>query len=321
MRAAVYTAAGGPEVIQLREVATPEAGLDQIRVRVRAAGLNRADILQRRGRYPAPPGWPADIPGLEYAGEVEAVGHGVTRWHPGDRVMGLVGSGAHAEAVVVTQHEALPIPDNLSFSEAAAIPEVFLTAYDALITRGRLQGGERVLVHAVGSGVGTAAVQLARQLGAIVWGTSRTASKLERARAYGLEHAIDTSVVRFPEAIGQPIDIVLDMLGGPAFSDNLEVLAPRGRLILLGSLAGTRATIDIMPILRKRLEVIGTVMRARGLDERIPLVHEFTEQVLPWFVQGVLHPVVGATYPMTDLAEAHIAMERDETFGKVVLVW
>ncbi len=321
MRAAVYTAAGGPEVIQLREVPTPDVGLDQIRVRVRAAGLNRADILQRRGRYPAPPGWPADIPGLEYAGEVDVVGPGVTRWHPGDRVMGLVGGGAHAEAVVVTQHEALPIPDGLSFSEAAAIPEAFLTAYDALVTRGRLQGGERVLIHAVGSGVGTAAVQLARQLGATVWGTSRTAAKLERTKAYGLEHAIDTSAVRFPEAVGQPMDIVIDMLGGPAFADNLEVLAPRGRLILLGFLAGTRSTVDLTPLVHKRLEVIGSVMRSRGLDERAPLVHEFTERVLPWFSQGLLHPVVGASYPMNDLAEAHIVMERDETFGKVVLTW
>jgi NADPH:quinone reductase-like Zn-dependent oxidoreductase len=223
--------------------------------------------------------------------------------------------------VVVTQHEALPIPAGMSFPDAAAIPEAFLTAYDALVHRARLQTGERVLIHAVGSGVGTAAVQVARLLGAVTIGTSRTPAKLERARALGLGQGIDTSAVKFREAIQEPVDVIIDMLGGPAFADNLELLAPRGRLIMLGFLAGTRTTADLTPILRKRLEVIGSVMRARGLEERVPLIREFTEHVLPAFSHGQLHPVVGATYPMSDLPSAHIAMEKDETFGKVVLTW
>ena len=322
MRAIVHTAAGGPEVLVVQDVAAPEPGPAQIRVRVRAAGLNRADLLQRRGAYPAPPGWPADIPGLEYAGEVEALGDGVTRWRPGDRVMGLVGGGAHAEYVVVHQDEALRVPDSLSFIEAAAVPESFLTGWDALVTRGRLQPGERVLLHAVGSGLGTAMIQLAKRLGATVLGTSRTAAKLEQARAVGMDAGIDTSTGSFREAVVPPVDVVIDVLGGPAFADNLAVLAPRGRLVMLGFLQGPLVETSLEPLLRKRLEVIGSVMRTRGLEERIGLVREFTERVLPWFVAGSsLRPVIGATFAMTDVAAAHRAMEANEPFGKIVLTW
>ena len=322
MRAIVHTAAGGPEVLTLRDRPVPETGPGQVLVRVRAAGLNRADLLQRRGAYPAPPGWPADIPGLEYAGEVEALGDGVTRWHPGDRVMGLVGGGAHAEYVVVHQDEALRVPDSLNFIEAAAVPESFLTGWDALVTRGRLQPGERVLLHAVGSGLGTAMIQLAKRLGATVLGTSRTAAKLEQARAAGMDAGIDTSTGSFREAVVPPVDVVIDVLGGPAFADNLAVLAPRGRLVMLGFLQGPKVETSLEPLLRKRLEVIGSVMRTRGLEERIGLVREFTERVLPWFVAGSsLRPVIGATFAMTDVAAAHRAMEANEPFGKIVLTW
>ncbi len=325
MRAVIYAGAGGPEVITLGEVPKPEVRPGHIRVRVHAAGLNRADLIQRRGQYAAPAGWPADIPGLEYAGEVEAV-RGGSRWKVGDRVMGLVGGGAQAELVTVHEDEALPIPEGMAYAEAAAIPEVFLTAYDALVARGRLAAGERVLIHAVGSGVGTAAAQVAHHLGATVLGTSRSADKLARALVYGLDVGIDTSRGPFAEAVGEPVHVVLDVLGGPAFSDNLAVLAPRGRLVLLGFLAGSRATTDLGPILRKRLEVIGTVMRTRTRDERIPLVREFTERMLPLFDQRIDHaaplrPVLERTYPVADLAEAHRLIESNETFGKVVVTW
>ncbi|HEU4698721.1 MAG TPA: NAD(P)H-quinone oxidoreductase [Gemmatimonadales bacterium] len=323
MRAVVYAGAGGPEVVTLGQVPKPAAGPEQIRVRVHAAGLNRADLLQRRGHYPAPHGWPTDIPGLEYAGEVEAVHPGVTRWRPGDRVMGLVGGGAQAEYVVVHQDEALAVPEQLSWAEAAAIPEAFLTAYDALVVRGELAAGERVLIHAVGSGLGTAAVQIARHLGATVLGTSRSAEKLVRALVYGLDHGIDTGAGRAPfrEAIREPVDVVLDVLGGPAFADNLAVLAPGGRLVLLGFLAGSRTEADLGPLLRKRLQVIGTVMRTRTLEERVPLVQAFAREMLPLFGAGILRPVLECVYPMADLAEAHVALERNATFGKVVATW
>jgi NADPH:quinone reductase len=325
MRAAIYSGAGGTEVITFGEVPKPEVRPGYIRVRVHAAGLNRPDLVQRRGHYAAPPGWPANIPGLEYAGEVEAVRE-VSRWKVGDRVMGLVGGGGMAEFVTVHQDETLPIPPGLSYAEAAAIPEVFLTAYDALVTRGRLAAGERVLIHAVGSGVGTAATQIAKHLGAVVLGTSRSAAKLARALVYGLDHGIDTSRASFREEVGDPVHVVIDSLGGSAFADNLAVLAPRGRLVLIGLLAGGGTTVDLGLILRKRLEIIGTLMRIRGLDERIPLVREFAERILPLFDQRIEHaaplrPVVERVYPMSELAEAHRAMESNETFGKLVLSW
>jgi putative PIG3 family NAD(P)H quinone oxidoreductase len=326
MRAVIYEGAGGPEVITIGEVPKPEVGKDHIRVRVHAAGLNRADLMQRRGHYPAPHGWPATIPGLEYAGEVEAVRPGVTRWQVGDRVMGLVGGGAQAEMVVVHQDEVLPIPSDLSYAEAAAIPEAFLTAYDALVARGRLQPGERLLIHAAGSGVGTAAAQIAKHLGATVLGTSRSGDKLARALLYGVDVGIDTSRTAFRNAVGEPVHLVLDVLGGPAFADNLAVLAPRGRLVMLGFLAGSTTEVDLSPILRKRLEVIGSVMRSRGLEERIPLIREFGKQMLPLFQSRVeqgapLRPVLERTYPMTQLADAHRVLEGNATFGKIVVVW
>ncbi len=323
MRAVIYTGGGGPEVISLGDVPNPEVRPHHIRVRVHAAGLNRADLLQRQGQYPAPHGWPADIPGLEYAGEVEAV-RGVSSWKVGDRVMGLVGGGAQAEMVVVHQDEALPIPEGLSYAEAAAIPEAFLTAYDALVTRGRLAAGERVLIHAVGSGIGTAAAQIARHLGATVLGTSRSPGKLARATLYGLDHGIDTSHGSFRDAVGEPVDVILDVLGGPAFADNLAVLAPRGRLILLGFLAGRASSADLGPILRNRLEVIGTMMRSRGHEERVPLVREFIERMIPLFDQRIEHaaplrPVVERVFPVEELADAHLLVESNETFGKVIV--
>jgi NADPH:quinone reductase-like Zn-dependent oxidoreductase len=222
--------------------------------------------------------------------------------------------------------EALAIPEGLSFAEAAAIPEVFLTAYDALVTRGRLRAGERVLIHAVGSGIGTAATQIARHLGATVIGTSRSADKLARALVYGLDSGIDTSKTSFREALTEPVQVVIDSIGGPAFADNLAVLAPHGRLVLLGFLAGSRTTADLGPILRNRLEVIGTAMRVRTHEERKALVAEFAERMLPLFDRRIeqaapLRPVVQESYPMTRLADAHRVMESNETFGKVVVEW
>jgi putative PIG3 family NAD(P)H quinone oxidoreductase len=329
MRSIVHTTHGGPEVLALREVATPEPGPAQIRVRVHAAGLNRADILQRYGRYAAPPSWPADIPGLEYAGEVDVVGPDASRWRPGDRVMGLVGGGAHAEYVVVHEDETLPVPPDLSLVEAAAVPESFLTGWDALVTRGRLVATERVLLHAVGSGLGTATVQLAKRLGASVVGTSRTASKLERARALGLDIGIDTSSQGFRALLSEPVNLIIDVLGGPAFADNLAVLSPLGRLVLLGFLQGPLVDTTLDPILRKRLTVVGSVMRTRTLQERIALVRDFSAEAMPWFSAGggrhpglpPLAPVIGATFAMEEIAEAHGAMEGNEPFGKIVLKW
>lgn len=320
MRAAIYAGAGGPEVIRFDAVAVPEVGPRQIRVRIAAAGLNRADVLQRLGQYPAPPGAPAHIGGLEYAGLVLEVAPGVTRWRVGDRVMGLVAGGAFAEQVVVHEDEALAMPNGMSAIDAAAIPEAFLTAWDALVHRGKLVAGERALIHAVASGVGTAAVQLVRLLGGTSAGTSRTAAKLERCVALGLDEPIDTRTGGFAVRLHAPVDVILDMLGASAFNENVAALAPRGRLVLVGFLAGARGDLDLAPLMRKRIEVIGTTMRPRLVPERILLAADFREHVLPHFGTA-LRPVVGATFSMLELGAAQQAMARDETFGKVVLVW
>ena len=322
MRAILYSGAGGSEVISLAEVETPAVPAGHVRVRVRAVGLNRADIIQRKGGYPAPPGWPANIPGLEYAGVVELLGAGVTTVRVGDRVMGLVGGGAHAEFVAPHEREVIPVPDRLTDAEAAGVPEAFLTGYDALVVRGRAARGDRVLVHAVGSGVSTAAVQLAKWLGCFVVGTSRTAAKLGSARTLGMDLGIDTSAGGFADRVGDPVNVVLDFFGGPALADNLAVLATKGRLVLLGTLQGGLAEkVDVGRILRGRLEVIGTVMRARPHEERVPLVREFIERVMPEFHAGRLAPVIGAAFPMTAMAAAHAAMESNQVFGKIVLTW
>jgi putative PIG3 family NAD(P)H quinone oxidoreductase len=321
MRAVVYTGAGGHEVVQLRDVPVPEPGLHQVRVRIKAAGLNRADVYQRRGHYPAPPGSPPDIPGLEYAGEVEALGADSSRWNIGDRVMGLVGGGTHAEYVVAHQDEILPVPVQLEFTQAAAIPEAFFTAYDALVTRARLARGERVLIHAVGSGIGTAAIQIARLLGAHSLGTSRTPEKLARAKELGLETAISTATGGFRDQVGEPVNVIIDVLGGPAWADNLAVLAPLGRMVVLAFLQGPQISTDFTPLLRKRLEIIGSVMRTRPPPERVEVVAAFRRDMLSHFATGELQPVVGSVLPMTEISAAHHAMETNETFGKLVLAW
>lgn len=324
MRAIVHTAAGGPEVLKLTEVPTPTPGPGQVLVRVAAAGLNRPDILQRRGRYPAPPGWPAEIPGLEYSGTIEQVGDGVTRWQVGDRVIGLVGGGAHAEYVVVDQRETMALPSPIDPIDAAAIPEAFMTAWDALVIRGRARPGERVLIHAVGSGLGTAAIQLVHRLGAISVGTSRTAAKLEQVKALGLDEAIDTSDGKsFAAQLSAPVDVILDVLGAPALAENLSALAMRGRLVMLGHLQGSKADVSFEPVLRQRLEIIGSLMRIRQLEERIPLVAAFTEEVMPWFTGTAdgLRPVIAARLPMEHIAEAHRMMEANANVGKIVLTW
>lgn len=324
MRAIVHAGVGGTEVLQLRDVPTPTPGAGQVLVRVAAAGLNRPDIFQRRGRYPAPPGWPADIPGLEYSGTIEQLGEGVTHWKVGDRVVGLVGGGAHAEYVVVNERETMALPEPVSLVDGAAIPESFITAWDALVLRGRARAGERVLIHAVASGLGTAAVQLAHRLGCISVGTSRTASKLAQVKALGLDEAIDTSNGQsFSAQLSAQVEVILDVLGAPALSENLVSLSKRGRLVLLGLLQGVSAEVDFQPVLRNRLEIIGSVMRPRQLEERIPLVAAFTEEVMPWFTgtDDGLKPVIAERIPMERIAEAHAMLEADSFVGKIVLTW
>jgi len=326
MKAIVITRPGGPDVLELQERPAPEPGLGQVRVRVRASALNRADLHQRMGNYPAPPGSPADIPGLEYAGEVDAVGSGSTMWPVGSRVMGIVGGGAHAEGVCVNEREVLPMPQTLSFEESAAIPEVFLTAYDALYRQLDVGIGERVLVHAIGSGVGTAALQLAHIGGATVYGTSRSAEKLDRAKELGLLHGLETASPDWAERLEalagtNAIHAVMDLVGGDFLRGNLRVLAPRGRLCVIGLTAGNRSEIDLGVVLRKRLTIIGTALRSRTPEEKASLAREFAQRVVPSFDTNALRPVVERVFPFAEIGEAHAVLASNETFGKLVLRW
>ena len=325
MKAIVITGIGGPEVLHIREVAKPEPRGDQVLVRVRACGLNRADLLQCKGVYPAPPGAPADIPGLEYAGEVDAVGPDVVGpINQGDRVFGIVGGGGLAEFLLTHERLLAPIPANLGFVEAAAVPEAFITAHDALLYQGRLSPGERILIHAVGSGVGTAAVQLAHTMGCQVWGTSRTIEKLEKTKPLGLDHPIDTSQNDFADAVkesteGRGVDLVIDLLGGIALEGNLAALAPRGRLVLVGLLAGNQGQLDLHVMLRKRLTIVGTTLRARPLEEKITATGRFAAQVVPWLSRGLVRPIVDSLFQFNDATAALARIESNNVFGKVVL--
>ena len=248
MRAIVIREPGGPEVLELRDVPDPPVPFGHVRVRVRYAGVNRADLLQRAGFYPAPPGAPRDIPGLEYAGTVDALGPGASRFAVGDRVFGLVAGGAYAEALVVHEREVAPVPEGLGDREAAAVPEAFLTAYDALLVRGRLAPGERVLVHAAGSGVGTAGVQVARALGCFVIGTSRTADKLDRCKALGMSAGVVPKGTSFAREVqeatgGRGVDVVIDLVGGDYTRESIAACATLGRVVVVGLTGGATAEI------------------------------------------------------------------------------
>jgi NADPH2:quinone reductase len=326
MKAIIITRPGGSEVLEMQERSKPEPGVGQIRVRVRASALNRADILQRQGSYPVPAGAPADIIGMEYVGEVDALGPSTFLWKPGDRVMGIVGGGGHAEFLCVHEREAMPVPQSMPWEEAAAIPEAFLTAYDALFNRLHLGLGETLLIHAVGSGVGTAAVQLARVAGATVIGTARTAEKLERTKLLGLHTGIDASGGDWPALVereigAERVNAVLDLVGGNYLEGNLRVLASRGRIVVVGLTAGGTAPFGMHLLLRKRLTIVGTVLRARPLEEKISLAREFSERAVPLFDAGRLRPVVDRVFPFDEIRGAHELMESNKTFGKIVLHW
>ena len=324
MRAIVITRPGAPDVLHLRDVDAPEPDVHQIRVRVSATAVNRADLLQRAGSYPAPPDSPQDIPGLEYAGTIDRVGAKVTRWRGGERVMGLVGGGSYAEYIVTHEDEALTIPAALSFVHAAGVPEAFITAHDALTTQMRLAAGETLLIHAVGSGVGTAALQLAKTLGTRVFGTQRTPWKLERATSLGLDVAIRAGDADFADTIldltgGRGVDGVLDLVGGNYLSGNLRALAVQGRILLVGLVAGATHELDMRLLLRKRATLIGTVLRSRSLPEKIAAAQAFARDILPLLQTAAVRPIVDQVLPLADAARAHQLVAENQNFGKIVL--
>lgn len=325
MRAIVIARPGGPEVLELRDVPDPIPGPDDLLVRVRAAGLNRADILQRLGGYPQPgPRRTEEIPGLEFAGEVVEVGWRVEGFRPGDRVMGLVAGEGYAEFVAVNARHCVPVPEALSWEEAGGTPETAITALDALLQCG-LVPGERVLIHAVGSGVGTHAVQIAKTMGAsLVIGTAGSEEKLTRARALGLDVGVNYRTQSFAHVVrevtdGEGVDVVLDVVGGPYLADNLRSLAPKGRMVVVGLMGGSRAEIDLGLLLRGRIQVRGTTLRARALEEKAAAVRAFEKMVLPHLASGRIRTVVDRIFPLAEAAAAHRYLEANANFGKVVL--
>lgn len=342
MRAIIISRPGGPDVLTMGDAAAPVPGPRQIRVRVHATAVNRADLLQRRGNYPAPADAPQDIPGLEYAGTVDGTGRDVTRWSDGDRVMGLVGGGGYAEYIVTHEDEAVRVPDALPLEYAAAIPEAFITAHDALFTRMQLQARESLLIHAVGSGVGTAALQLAKAHDVFVLGTQRSAWKLKRAQPLGLDVAIEAAgsddfadrvvneVRHWRERGGSTersadghvragVDGILDLVGGDYLGGNLRAVRVLGRIIVVGLVAGARSELDMRLLLQKRATIVGTVLRARSLPEKIDAARAFERDVLPLIESGAVKPIIDQVLPLGEAAQAHRIVEENRNFGKVVL--
>ena len=324
MLAAVITKPGGPEVFEIQEIEDPKFGNEDVLIQVKASALNRADTLQRKGRYPSPVGIRSDVPGLEMAGIILDVGSLVQNFSPGDRVFGLLGGGGYAEKVATNQNMLAHIPDNLSFEEAASIPEVFITAFDAIVNQCKLEMGESLLIHAVGSGVGTAAVQIAKSLGVRTYGTSGSDVKLGHAKDLGLDVSINYNKEDFFEVIseetdGKGVDVVLDVVGAPYWNKNIQVLSSMGRLVLVGTMGGSSLEIDFGQLMQKRLKIFGTVLRARSMPEKMALNQQFIKNLIPLISSGKIRPIVDKIFPLEKVSDAHRHMESNMNFGKIVL--
>ena len=323
---AVYISKFDGASIELRDVpdlAKPTG--EQVLIRVRASGLNRADLLQARGLYPPPVGYSPNIPGLEFAGEIAAVGDDVKNLQAGERVFGITAGEAQAEYLLIDATLCATIPDNLTFTQAAAIPEAFITAHDAIITQGNLKSGETLLIHAVGSGVGLAALQIAKSKDVTVVGTSRTADKLARCDEFGLDVGILTDKeIQFAEQIaditdGKGADVILDLVGAAYFEQNLAALAQKGRLILVGLTSGRTAEFNLGIALQKRAHIIGTVLRARLTEEKAEATRRFADEIVPLIAAGIIRPNLDRVFAAETVVDAYKYLESNESFGKVVL--
>lgn len=329
MRAVVLTEYGGPEVLRVSDVAAPVPGPHEILVDVRHTAVNRADVLQRQGRYADPRPGALPIPGLEYSGVVAALGERVTEWAVGDEVMGIESGGGYAEQIATDARQALPVPAGVSLADAAAIPEVFLTAWDALVVQGGLTSGRWALVHAGASGVGTAAIQIVKAIGARIAVTC-SAGKADACRRLGADVVLARSPADWAGALapaiaaadptpGAGVDVILDVIGGDEVDRNLTVIRPQGRIVQVGLMGGAKASVNVGLLLAKRLQWTGTVLRARPPEQKVAISRRFADEIVPLFASGALRPVIDRRFPLDDIAEAHRVMEADANVGKLVI--
>ena len=323
MKAVVLREHGGPEVLQIEDVPSPTFGAEDILVSVAATALNRADLLQRMGLYPNPFPQGPEIPGLEFAGTVKAVGERVTAWKVGDKVMGIVSGGAYAEELALHERQAMAVPAGMSLHDAAALPEVFITAWDALVVQGGLTSGRWAMVHAGASGVGTAAIQICKAIGARIIVTC-SSGKVQSCKDLGADVVVDYGSQDFVEEVhkatnGKGVDVVLDVIGGEYVERNIASLAVKGHIIQVGVMAGKPMPFNVGLLLGKRASITGTVLRARPLDEKIAITQRFVAEMLPLFDTGALKPVIDSSYSMADVAKGHEFMATNGNVGKIVI--
>lgn len=320
MKAVVITEPGGPEVLQLQERPTPEIAADEILIKVAAAGVNRPDIFQRKGNYPAPEGAPQDIPGLEVAGIVEKIGPEVKGWQTGDRVCALVTGGGYAEYVAVYAGQCLPAPPNLSLTDAASLPETVFTVWSNVFQRGQLKAGEKLLVHGGTSGIGVTAIQLAKAQGAIVYTTSGSDEKCQACLDLGADIAINYKSQDFEEELKSAgADVILDMIGGDYFNKNIAILQPEGRLVHINAMKGPKVELNIIKVMQKRLSITGSTLRARDKHFKAALAEDINRDVWPLIAKGKFKPVIFRTFALEEAIKAHELMESNEHVGKIVL--
>jgi putative PIG3 family NAD(P)H quinone oxidoreductase len=323
MKAVVLREHGGPEVLQIEDAPSPTFGAEDILVSVAATALNRADLLQRMGFYPNPFPQGPEIPGLEFAGTVKALGERVTAWKVGDKVMGIVSGGAYAEELALHERQAMAVPAGMSLHDAAAIPEVFITAWDALVVQGGLTSGRWAMVHAGASGVGTAAIQICKAIGARIIVTC-SSGKVQSCKDLGADVVVDYGSQDFVEEVqkatnGRGVDVVLDVIGGDYVERNIASLAVKGHIIQVGVMAGKPMPFNVGLLLGKRASITGTVLRARPLDEKIAITQRFVAEMLPLFDTGALRPVIDSAYSMADVAKGHEFMATNGNVGKIVI--
>jgi len=326
MKAVVITQPGAPEVLQIQDRPRPVPLSHEVLIKVAAAGINRPDVFQRKGNYPPPPSAPQDIPGLEIAGTIEAVGDNVTQWQPGDRVCALVIGGGYAEYCTAPEGSCLRVPDNLTLVEAASLPETFFTVWSNVFDRGHLKPGESLLVHGGSSGIGVTAIQIAKALGSTVYVTAGSEAKCHFCEQLGANKAINYKQENFAEAIaqlteGQGVDVILDMIGGDYTPDNLKALTNEGRLVMINSMNGKDVQVDLSAVMRKRLNITGSMLRSRDVAFKAAIAKQLKEHVWPLLSDGQIKPIVHQVFPASEAAQAHELMESSEHIGKIVLIF